>query len=271
MRARLDEIELEYELTGDGPLTIALTHGIGGRGADFASLAALLARRYRVLTYDVRGFGASERPEEGYGVARFARDLALLLDHLGVERAVIGGTSMGGTVTQRFILDYPERALAAVIMSTSSEVNERGRARWFEQADVIEREGMAAWLRRSRPPEQTEAYLAEHPEIAAAEARRLYDNPDGRVYAQVARAVGDYNYTVELESVRLPALVLVGGDDGQTPPGGSVIISRRIPDAELHIVPGYGHSLHRDAPEQVAALIEAFLQRRVGDIGADRH
>src|SRR3712207_5901695 len=150
MRASVDGIELNYELTGSGP-TIALTHGIGGTGADFAPIVPRLAERFQVLTWDVRGFGASSRPTEGYSIARFAADLAGLLDHVGVQRAVIMGTSMGGTITQRFILDHPERTLAAVIMSTSSEVNERGRQRWFDQADAIEREGMAAWVRRCGP------------------------------------------------------------------------------------------------------------------------
>ena len=260
MRAQVDGIELNYELTGSGP-TIALTHGIGGSGADFAPVVPPLADRFPVLTWDVRGFRTLSRPAEGYSIAHFAADLAGLLDHVGVQRAVIMGTSMGGTITQRFILDYPERALAAVIMSTSSEVNERGRQRWFDQADAIEREGMAAWVRRSRPPEHTEEYLREHPELLEAEERRIRNNPDERVYAQVARAVADYNYTEELRSVQLPTLVLVGSEDKQTPPGGSVIISRQIPGAELHILEGYGHNLYREAPEQVATLVTSFLDR----------
>jgi len=260
MRATVDGVELNYELTGEGPL-IVLTHGIGGTGGDFEPIVPTLAERYRVLTWDVRGFGASGRPAGGYTISRFAQDLAGLLDHVGAEKAVIGGHSMGGTIAQRFILDFPKRSTAAIIMSTSSEVNERGRQRWFEQADAIEREGMAAWVRRSRPPEHTDEYLRQHPEILEAEERRISNNPDGRVYAQVARAVADYNYTEELKSVRMPALVMVGDQDKQTPPGGSVIISRAIPGAELHILPGYGHGLYREAPEQTVALITGFLDR----------
>jgi pimeloyl-ACP methyl ester carboxylesterase len=260
MQATVDGVDLHYELAGEGP-TIVLTHGIGGSGADFAPIVPGLAQRYRVLTWDVRGFGTSARPAEGYSIAGFARDLAGLLDQLGIEQAVIGATSMGGTITQRFILDFPERTAAAVILSTSSEVNARARDAWLQQADAIERDGMAAWLRRSRPAQYTDEYLRAHPEALAAEEKRIAANPDGHVYAQVTRAVADYNYTEELESVRVPALVLVGSKDPQTPPGGSVIISRRIPGAELHILDGFGHGLPREAPEQVVALILAFLDR----------
>jgi 3-oxoadipate enol-lactonase len=260
MRATVDGVGLNYELTGSGP-TIALTHGIGGTGADFAPIVPALARRFQVLTWDVRGFGASDRPADGYRIARFAQDLAGLLDQIGVERAVILGTSMGGTITQRFILDFPEKTAAAVIMSTSSQVNERARDLWFRQADAIEQEGMAAWVRRSRPPEHTDEYLRQHPDLLEAEERRIANNPDGRIYAQVARAVADYHYTEELKSVQVPTLVLVGSEDTQTPPGGSVIISRAIPGAELHILDGFGHSLPREAPDQVVALVTAFLDR----------
>lgn len=253
MRARVGEIELEYERAGAGP-PIVFTHGIGGTGADWAALLPLLTTRYECITWDVRGFGRSSRPAAGYSIDLFARDLAGLLDALGLERAVIAGTSMGGVISQRVLLDFPDRASAAILMSTSSEVNDRARDVWFAQAEAIEREGMAAWLGRSRPPEQTA-------EQRQAEARRLENNPDGAVYAQVTRAVAEYNYTTALEGVRAPTLIMVGGEDKQTPPGGSVIISRRIPGAELHILPGLGHGLAREAPAQVGALISEFLGR----------
>jgi pimeloyl-ACP methyl ester carboxylesterase len=259
MRARINGVEIHYDLTGSGR-TIALTHGIGGTGEDFAPIVPTLVQQYRVLTWDVRGFGRSERnPDAEYSIAQFARDLAGLLDHVGVERAAIMGTSMGGTITQRFILDFPHKTAATIIMSTSSEVNDKAKEVWQRQAEVIEREGMAAWVRRSRPAEHTEAYLREHPEILEAEERRIRNNPDGHVYAKVARAVSDYNYTEELRSVRVAALVLVGADDKQTPPGGSVIISRTIPGARLHILDGLGHQLVREAPNKVLSLVLPFL------------
>lgn len=152
MRATINGVELHYDLEGSGP-TIALTHGIGSSGRDWAPIVPALAEKYQVLTWDVRGFGRSEKnPNAEYSLRQFAADLAGLLDHIGVAKAYIGGTSMGGTITQRFILDYPEKTAAAIIMSTSSQVNERARDGWFAQADAIERDGMAAWVQRGRPP-----------------------------------------------------------------------------------------------------------------------
>lgn len=259
MRATINGVELQYELTGSGR-TIALTHGIGGSGADWAPIVPGLAQHYRVLTWDVRGMGGSEKnPTAEYSIAQFARDLAGLLEHVGADTAFIMGTSMGGTITQRFILDFPQKTAAAVIMSTSSQVNDQAKAMWQRQADLIEQEGMAAWVQRSRAPHMTDEWLREHPDVLEAEERRIRNNPDGRVYAQVARAVADYHYTDELKSVRIPTLVLVGSADTQTPPGGSVIISRAIPGATLHILDGLGHGLAREAPEKVLGLVLPFL------------
>lgn len=260
MRAKIGDVHLHYELTGTGP-TIVLTHGIGGQGADWDLVVPGLAQHFRVLTWDVRGFGESDRPHTGLTITRFAADLAGLLDHIGVDQAVIMGTSMGGTITQRFILDFPRKTAAAVIMSTSSQVNERAKEVWEKQAEFIEQNGMAAWVRRSRPAEYTDEYLRDHPEIVEAEERRIRSNPDGIVYGTVARAVADYHYTEELKSVQVPALVMVGSKDTQTPPGGSVIISRTIQGAELHILDGYGHGLPRETPEKVVALVTEFLGR----------
>ncbi len=258
MRATINGVELHYDLEGSGP-TIALTHGIGSSGRDWAPIVPALAEKYQVLTWDVRGFGRSEKnPNAEYSLRQFAADLAGLLDHIGVAKAYIGGTSMGGTITQRFILDYPEKTTAAIIMSTSSQVNERARDGWFAQADAIERDGMAAWVQRGRAPHVTEEFLAANPDVREAEERRIREN-DPHIYAKIARAVADYHFTEELKSVRMPALVMVGSEDKQTPPGGSVIISRCIPGAQLHILDGLGHTLAREAPEKVLGLILPFL------------
>jgi 3-oxoadipate enol-lactonase len=176
-----------------------------------------------------------------------------------VDKAVIMGTSMGGTITQRFIIDFPEKTLAAVIMSTSSRVNEKAKEVWEKQADFIEQHGMAAWVRQSRAPHMTEEWLREHPEVLEAEERRIQNNQNGKVYAQAARAVAFYNFDEGLQKVKVPALVMVGSEDKQTPPGGSVIISRLIEGSRLHILEGLGHTTVREAPEKVLSLVLPFL------------
>ena len=260
MKARVNGVEINYDLTGNGSKVIALTHGIGATGGDWELVVPHFTPRYKVLTWDVRGFGQSEKDAKNeHSIKAFAADLLALLKHIDAGPAYIMGHSMGGTITQRFIIDYPEQTAAAIICSTSSQVNERAKAVWESQADFIEKNGMRAWTEKSRPEHMTAEWLHEHPEQLEQEERRIRNNQNGAVYAQAARAVADYFYTEELKAVRVPALVIVGSEDKQTPPGGSVIISRTIPGARLHILDGLGHGLPREDPNRLAALTLAFL------------
>jgi 3-oxoadipate enol-lactonase len=222
-KIRANGIEQHYEFTGDGDTTVVWIHGVG---ASLAYWREDLPKfpGFRHLSYDVRGMGESEGTDGPVSIELWAQDLAALLDALEVERAVVIGHSMGGVITQRFGIDFPEKALGLLLMSTSSRVNEVAREGWLKRAQQTEERG--------------------NPRLAAAQ-----------------RAVAEYNMDEELKQVRVPALALVGDNDPTTPPGGSVIISRCIPGAELEIYEGIGHSpLHEEpkAVERVNRWLEQF-------------
>src|SRR5690242_19631855 len=102
-RARVNGVELAYELRGTGP-TLVMIHGAQGDQTMFNDLAKRLADRFRVLTFDQRGSGLSEKPHIGYSIALLADDTAALMDHLGIGAAHVIGVSMGGTIAQELVL-----------------------------------------------------------------------------------------------------------------------------------------------------------------------
>lgn len=258
MDASVEGIRLHYELTGEtGPLVV-LTHGLGGRLDFFAPHVDALTRVYRVLRWDLRGAGRSEKPPGPYAPELFARDLAGLLDHLGEPAAYLVGHSGGGVVTQRFALDYPGRARALVLASTSSEVGAKATAAWHRLADTVERNGFGSGDRDPDPRSFGPVFAAAHPEVVRALAEETRAN-DPRAYAASARAFGAYNWTADLDRVRAPTLILQGLADQMTPPGGSVILSRRIPRSRLVMVPDAGHNLPIEMPLLFTAAILAFL------------
>ncbi|MCK9486276.1 MAG: alpha/beta hydrolase [Dehalococcoidia bacterium] len=212
---------VRYELTGDGPRTAVWTHGVGA-SLDYWRDYLPHFQGLRHLTYDVRGMGESEGTDGPVSLSDWARDLAGLMDALEVERAIIAGHSMGGAISQRFAIDFPERTEGLFLMATSSRVGAAATANWLKRADVTE---------------------ATNPRLAAAQ-----------------RAVAAYNMDEGLKTVRVPSLIIVGDADPQTPPGGSVIMSRLIPGAELEIYPGIGHSPMHEEPAAVAR-VEAWLSR----------
>lgn len=258
MDAKANGTTLHYELAGErGPLVV-LTHGLGGSLEFFAPHVEPLASRYRVLRWDLRGAGASAKPAGPYDPALFARDLAGLLDALDERAAYVVGHSGGGVVAQRFALDFPDRVLGLVLASTSSEVGEKASAAWHRLADAVERNGFGPADRDPDPRGFGPAFAAAHPEVVRALAERTRQN-DPRAYAASARAFGAYNWTAELERLTAPTLVLQGLADRMTPPGGSVILSRRIPRSRLVMVPDAGHNLPIEMPALFCSAILSFL------------
>ena len=202
-----------YEITGEGETTIVWIHGIGG-SHDYWDEVLPNFPGFRHLSYDVRGMGESEGREGPVSLSDWAQDCAALADELGVEQAIIAGHSMGGAIAMRFGIEFAERAKGYLLLSTSSRVGQAATDRWMAQADQTEADGK--------------------PLLAAAQ-----------------RSVAAYNMDEEIKAFDVPTLILVGDADKTTPAGGSVIMSRCIPDSELEIYPGIGHSVLKEEPAAV--------------------
>lgn len=261
MFAEVNGTRLHYEIGGAGP-PIVLIHGIGGSGEDWGGVLPRLAVACRVLTLDVRGCGRSAKPAGPYSAALWAADVAALLDHAAFTPAFVLGHSMGGAIAQRLLLDFPEKVRAVMLVSTSSEVKETAAQFWEGQAAEIERDGLGPMIAR-RQATYTDEYRAAHPEALAADARRLEFN-EPRAYAAGARAMARYNFTAELRGVARPTLIVQGLDDKQTPPGGSVIMSRAIPGARLVMLEHCGHNVMIDQPDRFVELTLEFVEQLAG-------
>ena len=142
-RMRVSDIDVHCEDEGEGT-PVVLVHGLGNDLHLWDGICGALVQHHRVIRYDVRGFGASDKPPGPYTMPQFAADLGGILDGLGIESAHVMGLSMGGVIAQRFALDFPGRARSLVLVSTSSEVGERARAAWLRLADIIEARGFDA-------------------------------------------------------------------------------------------------------------------------------
>jgi len=257
MQADVNGTTIYFEEHGSG-VPLVLIHGIGGSAEDWASVIPRLAGACRVIAVDVRGFGRSGKPPGPYSAQLWAGDISALLRYLDCGEAVIYGHSMGGVIAQRLVLDYPLQVKAAILQSTSSQVNEKAAAYWEQQADMIASEGLRPTIER-RLASYSEDFIAANPQVIAADERRLRLN-DPQAYAAGARAVARYNFTEELKLVDKPVLIIQGLDDTQTPPGGSVIMSRAIPGARLEMIEHCGHSVMTDQPNRMVELVLGFVR-----------
>ena len=254
MRTKINGVSLNYEITGEGR-TLVLTHGIGGSLGSWSNVAPRLAGSFQVLTWDVRGFGDSDKPDEEYSPELFAGDLHLRLEKLNIDKVALLGHSMGGVIAQRFVLDYPDSVEALILEATSSEVGPKAVAGWDQRIRAIEEGGMervAASGGRAFAP----SFAAAHPELIE-QRQRLTVRNDPRAYIRAVRAISHYNYTSELSRIECPTLILQGDLDLVTPPGGSVIMSRNIPGSQLKIYEDCGHVVHIEKePEFVTDLLQ---------------
>jgi pimeloyl-ACP methyl ester carboxylesterase len=249
-KARVNGIEIDYEVSGQGR-PVLLSHGYSATGRMWAGQHRALGDRYRVISWDMRGHGQTVTPDDPaqYSADLTVADMRALLGHLGIERAVIGGLSLGGYVSLAFYLAHPEMVEALVICDSGPGYrNAEARAQWNERALAraaeLEAKGLDALAGRSR--EMREAMGHHRSAQGLAHAAR-------GMLAQQGSAVID-----GLPSVRVPTLVIVGDQD-QPFLAPCEYIAKKIAGARLEVSAGAGHSSNLDQPEAFNRVLRDFL------------
>ena len=253
---------IHWESIGDEsnpPILMVL--GLSHRLAHWGRLPALLASKLRVVTFDCRGMGASERRDEPYSIADEVGDMVSVLDAAGVTEAIVYGRSRGGMLAQEFALQHPDRTRALVLSGTSTRgprsvgSTERvNRAMNFtpdmsrEEIFATQNEAMASPGWRERDPASFASLLETD---LAAPPRRF-------AVVRQQESVAAWTSDGRLGALRRPALVICGEDDGMVPPENSRQIAAQIPGARLQLIPQCGHLPMLEKPDEVARLVLDF-------------
>ena len=250
-RARLCGIEIDYEVSGSGP-PVLLSHGYSATRHMWDGQHRAFPD-HRIISWSMRGHGHTESPADAaqYSADLTVADMEALLRHLGVERAVIGGLSLGGYVSLAFYLAHPEMVRALVICDSGPGYrNAEARAAWnqraHERATELERGGLDALSGRSR--EMREA-MGEH-----RSAQGLAHAARGMLAQEGSRVIDG------LGGVRAPTLIIVGDQD-QPFLAPSEYMAKKIPGARLEVIAGAGHASNLDQPEAFNRALRGFLQR----------
>jgi pimeloyl-ACP methyl ester carboxylesterase len=257
-------VTLYYELHGDGDETLVLNNGVIASTATWAYQLPALTPHYRVLLYDMRGQGKSQKWRAGdpaYTWETHADDLAALLDALNIPNAHIGGISYGGELTMVFALRHAARCKKLIIADAVSHVEPQLRA-------VVESWAMIAALGNHDLFYKTtwywnfsEAFFAEKYDflISRLDAARALDLPS---VVQLCQCFLTMNITARLGDIHLPACVLVGEKDYLKPMHYSQTIADGIPNAQLHILPGAGHASFWECAGEFNRIALEFLAAR---------
>ena len=248
---------IHYEDSGGAGLALVLSHGFLQDSSMFDAQVRHLRPRHRVITWDQRGHGSTVSTPEAFTYWDSADDLAALLDHLSVNRAVVGGMSQGGFISLRFALRYPDRTAGLVLIDTQSGQEDPDKV---EQYDVMQE----VWT-GSGPSDQLLEMVAaiivgnKRPESAGwiAKWRKL----DGPNLTYIYRTLMDRDdVTDRLSEIHAPALVIHGTDDVAIDMSLAEKLCANLTACRgLVRVEGAGHSSNVTHPEPVNEAIEEFL------------
>ncbi len=260
-RARINGVELAYELRGAGE-PLVMIHGAQGDQSMFSNFAPAFASHYRVLTFDQRGSGLSEKPDMDYSIAMLADDTAALMEHVGFSAAHIIGVSMGGTIAQEFALRHPRKVRSLVLGCTTAGGPKAIRIGGNAFANAYSTKTMTAEERGRALAEAafTRGYIAQHPEIVTTmiEARR--QRPiDPAALGHRMKAVFEHDAYDRLPQIKCPTLVITGKDDALVSWENSRIIAERIAGAELLLLEPAGHCFWLEQPGQSREAISRFI------------
>ena len=256
---KVGDIQLAYTDTGLGQ-PVVLLHGYPFNRSLWNEQVNALSNSFRVITPDLRGFGESDATPGAATMNRMAQDVAALLDHLEVSRAVIGGLSMGGYVALAFYKQFPSRVRALVLADTRAQADtEEGKQTRFQQAEKALAEGMAGIADSMLPKLLTPETVSKHPEVVKrVRDMMLKTKPEGAAGALLGMAERE-DQTSLLSQISCPTLILVGKEDPITPIADSEKMHREIAGSRLAVIENAAHVSNLERTDQFNAELMRFL------------
>ncbi len=258
-------VQLYYEVTGEG-FPLVWCHEFGGSYESWEPQVRFFTRRYQVITYAARGWPPSDVPTdtEAYSQDILVNDLYLMLQHLGIDTAHIGGLSMGGSVTLNFGIAHPEMARSLIVASAGSGSTNRetflanGQAMTerllSECMEAVARDygttDIRLQLLRKDPQgfEEFKRLLAEHSAVGSALTFRGFVMNRPTVFALEDK----------LRSLQVPTLIMIGDEDEPCIEP-AIFMKRTIPKSGLSAFPQSGHAINLEEPDLFNRTVSDFL------------
>jgi 3-oxoadipate enol-lactonase len=258
-----DGIRIHYEVHGRSSApAVLMIQGLGADKHGWDMQRFVLAAKYRVVAFDNRGAGRSDKPFGHYSLEQMADDAIAVLDAAGIERAHVVGASMGGAISQIVALQHTERVRSLTLACTACRNHPWRVELLHEWAARATEQGMGAMTRE-----------AARWVIGPRSFRRLVPafgwlgplamgRPSHAFVAQVKAILAtDEGMADELSKLTMPALVMVGNQDILTPRGDSEELAERLPNADLVVISGAAHGFMVEHATTFNRVLLEFLGR----------
>ena len=256
-----DGVGLRYELSGKGDRTLVLVHEMGGSLESWDDVAPRLAESRRVLRYDTRGAGMSQKVRGELGIDTMAGDIAALLDALGIAgKVALAGVAVGGAIALHFAARYPERAAPSRSAARPPASRRIAAPRPSNASQRSRPLGMAFAVEDSMLNGYAPELRGDIRRFEQFRARWLGNDPAS--YATIYRMLAGTDMQGELTRLRCPVLVIGGSLDRVRPPPLAEAVANAIPGAR-YVEVRTGHYMAVQTPDLISDCIDEFL-RTVG-------
>lgn len=267
MRIQANGVETNYELVGEGDC-IVLIHGFTDNMAMWQNQVPVFSQQYKVLTFDVRGHGQTDSPEDKISLDTLADDLYSLLKALNIGKAFVLGYSMGGRIGLNFALKHPDMTPGLIFANSGIpgpvfQLSEREIKEMLEKQSLMEKliesgdiEGIAEVMTElSFSP----GFKDREPEVYQRYKELKLEN-DPRHYLPIMKAiVENFQNPPDLTQLKCPALIIAGDQDSFMKLDVAESMEKAIPNAQVKILPA-GHASALEVPEQFNQVVLEFLE-----------
>lgn len=250
-------MKTNYKLSGSpGSPVLIFSNSLGSTYQMWDEVAPLLLPYFRVLQYDTRGHGGSDKPDVPYSIDQLGQDVVDLLDLLNIEQAYFCGVSMGGLIGQWLAVNASNRFPKICISNTAAKIGDQQR--WQERIDTLRKNGMQVLLDTTLEKWFTPSFHQQYPEKAEAFALMFISNHvDG--YCNCCHAIAGADFVDELKNIKSEILVVTGDEDPVTNVDEAKFLNKNISGSQLVVLPGR-HLVNAEVPELYAeTLINFFI------------
>jgi len=260
MKAEINGIKIAYTDQGKG-IPVVFVHGYPLSKAMWELQAAALSSSCRVITIDLRGHGESDAPLWHYTVETFADDIQGLLDHLSIGQAVLAGFSMGGYVVFAFYRKYRDQVKGLILADTRPQPDTpEGKQGRFKTAQTAQKDGAGAIAEAMIPKLLSPASVQSRFDLVEAVRQIITQTPVTGIAGDLMAMAERPDSVPLLSEIACPTLILVGEQDGLTPPADAKLMAGKIKKARLEIIPGAGHLSNLENPEAFNSAVRKFLE-----------
>ncbi len=259
---RVDDINLYYDTQGEG-IPLVLIMGLRRNIEWWYCQIPSLSKYFKVIIFDNRGAGRSDKPDIEYSIPLFADDTAGLMEALGIHNAHILGISMGGYVAQELALKYPDKVRSLILGCTGCGGNRAVLMSEERMNKFTANEGLSPEeiLRKDMDIYFSDRFIEAHPEKVQefVNVSLRYYQPKEAFFRQFEACL-KHDTADRLSGIKVPVLIMAGDDDPLVPPENSRILKERMPHAQLYLFPGLRHCFFIEAGEEFNQKAIAFFK-----------